>query len=76
MSANPLLVHPTHYTGEPGYITDTENSPIVDDETFDKLKGNLEDESGVVEDEIVGKRKGDTGADLNISDDIACRTEL
>ena len=25
----PLLVFPTHYTGEPGYITDTENSSII-----------------------------------------------
>ena len=25
----PLLVFPTHYTGEPGYITDTENSSVV-----------------------------------------------
>lgn len=30
LSAAPLLVHPTHYTGQPGYISDTEDSDIVD----------------------------------------------
>ena len=30
LSAEPLLVEPTHYTGEPGYITDTENSEVID----------------------------------------------
>lgn len=25
-SAMPLLVHPTHYTGEVGYVSDTEDS--------------------------------------------------
>ncbi|CAK1554570.1 unnamed protein product [Leptosia nina] len=29
LSAAPLLVHPTHYTGEEGYISDTEDSSIV-----------------------------------------------
>lgn len=29
-SAAPLLVHPTHYTGEEGYISDTEDSQLVD----------------------------------------------
>jgi collagen beta-1,O-galactosyltransferase len=31
-SAQPLLVHPTHYIGDPGYISDTENTPVVHDE--------------------------------------------
>lgn len=31
-SAEPLLVFPTHYTGEPGYISDTETSTIWDNE--------------------------------------------
>ncbi|KAM3968461.1 chromosome associated protein D3 [Aphomia sociella] len=30
LSAAPLLVYPTHYTGEDGYISDTEDSHIVD----------------------------------------------
>ncbi|XP_023653752.1 procollagen galactosyltransferase 2-like [Paramormyrops kingsleyae] len=31
-SAEPLLLFPTHYTGEPGYVSDTETSTIWDDE--------------------------------------------
>ena len=30
-SIAPLLVYPTHYTGEVGYISDTESSEIVPD---------------------------------------------
>ncbi|XP_043461056.1 glycosyltransferase 25 family member [Leptopilina heterotoma] len=29
LSASPLLIYPTHYTGENGYISDTEDSNIV-----------------------------------------------
>lgn len=29
LSARPLLLFPTHYTGEEGYISDTEDSTIV-----------------------------------------------
>lgn len=32
-SAEPLLVYPTHYTGEPGYISDTETSTVWDNES-------------------------------------------
>ncbi|XP_072544755.1 procollagen galactosyltransferase 2 [Salminus brasiliensis] len=32
-SVEPLLLFPTHYTGEPGYISDTETSTIWDDES-------------------------------------------
>ncbi|KAL2090041.1 hypothetical protein ACEWY4_014729 [Coilia grayii] len=31
-SVDPLLLYPTHYTGEPGYVSDTETSTIWDDE--------------------------------------------
>ncbi|XP_073347732.1 procollagen galactosyltransferase 2-like [Pagrus major] len=34
-SVEPLLLFPTHYTGEPGYISDTETSTIWDDEAVD-----------------------------------------
>ncbi|CAH2104064.1 unnamed protein product [Euphydryas editha] len=30
LSANPLLIYPTHYVGMPGYISDTEVSYIID----------------------------------------------
>ncbi|XP_029047412.1 glycosyltransferase 25 family member [Osmia bicornis bicornis] len=29
LSANPLLIYPTHYTGEQGYVSDTEDSTLV-----------------------------------------------
>uniref|UniRef100_A0AAY4B7U0 Glycosyl transferase family 25 domain-containing protein n=1 Tax=Denticeps clupeoides TaxID=299321 RepID=A0AAY4B7U0_9TELE len=32
-SVEPLLIYPTHYTGEPGYVSDTETSTIWDDES-------------------------------------------
>ncbi|OCT85461.1 procollagen galactosyltransferase 2 [Xenopus laevis] len=32
-SAEPLLIYPTHYTGQPGYFSDTETSTIWDNET-------------------------------------------
>ncbi|XP_055516084.1 procollagen galactosyltransferase 1 isoform X1 [Leucoraja erinacea] len=32
LSVNPLLVFPTHYTGEPGWFSDTESSTIWDDD--------------------------------------------
>ncbi|XP_016327210.1 procollagen galactosyltransferase 2 [Sinocyclocheilus anshuiensis] len=33
-SVEPLLLYPTHYTGEPGYFSDTETSTIWDDEAI------------------------------------------
>ncbi|XP_076866134.1 procollagen galactosyltransferase 1 [Brachyhypopomus gauderio] len=33
-SSEPLLVFPTHYTGESGYISDTETSTVWDNETM------------------------------------------
>ena len=40
LSAQPVLVEPTHYTGQPGYVTDTEDSPIIDDDHVNKFKGD------------------------------------
>ncbi|KAF1383538.1 hypothetical protein PFLUV_G00132920 [Perca fluviatilis] len=34
-SVEPLLLFPTHYTGEPGYFSDTETSTIWDDEAVE-----------------------------------------
>lgn len=31
LSAAPLLVYPTHYTGEKGYVSDTEDSLLIPD---------------------------------------------
>ena len=44
-STNPLLVYPSHYTNEPGYISDTENSITVSDttgETGDQQKPSVD----------------------------------
>nr|XP_033329451.1 glycosyltransferase 25 family member [Megalopta genalis] len=39
LSVNPLLIHPTHYTGDQGYISDTEDSTIIVlDENISKSK--------------------------------------
>lgn len=40
LSAQPVLVEPTHYTGQPGYVTDTEDSPSIDDDLVQKFKGD------------------------------------
>jgi len=40
LSAQPVLVEPTHYTGQPGYVTDTEDSPSIDDDFVQKFKGD------------------------------------
>lgn len=34
-SVEPLLLFPTHYTGEPGYFSDTETSTIWDNEAVE-----------------------------------------
>ena len=36
-SAEPLLVYPTQYIGDPGYISDTEDAPPVTDNSHDEL---------------------------------------
>lgn len=43
-SVSPLFVYPTHYTGEPGYISDTEDSvTIISDESQTTVEPELED---------------------------------
>ncbi|KAL4717672.1 hypothetical protein ACJJTC_000821 [Scirpophaga incertulas] len=34
LSSTPFLVHPTHYTGQEGYISDTEDSDVVTETTL------------------------------------------
>jgi len=43
LSAQPVLVEPTHYTGQPGYFTDTEDSPSIDDVFVRNFKGDSGD---------------------------------
>ncbi|TNN63076.1 Procollagen galactosyltransferase 1 [Liparis tanakae] len=49
-SAEPLLVYPTHYTGDQGYISDTETSVVWDNETvetdWDRAKSRKTQEQG------------------------------
>ncbi|KAM8878717.1 procollagen galactosyltransferase 1-like isoform 1-T1 [Spinachia spinachia] len=49
-SAEPLLVFPTHYTGDQGYISDTETSVVWDNETvktdWDRAKSRKTQEQG------------------------------
>uniref|UniRef100_A0AAQ6AHH3 procollagen galactosyltransferase n=1 Tax=Amphiprion ocellaris TaxID=80972 RepID=A0AAQ6AHH3_AMPOC len=49
-SAEPLLVYPTHYTGDAGYISDTETSVVWDNETvktdWDRAKSRKTQEQG------------------------------
>ena len=73
----PLLIYPTHYTGELGYITDTENSDVIDlseqqhgareesrsdAEDVNKWRENVDEESFVLQGPTAGKR-GDVGVD-------------
>lgn len=37
LSAEPLIIFPTHYTGESGYISDTENSVLISTDASDKV---------------------------------------
>ncbi|MEQ2251506.1 Procollagen galactosyltransferase 1 [Ilyodon furcidens] len=49
-SAEPLLVYPTHYTGDAGYISDTETSVVWDNETvktdWDRARSRKTQEQG------------------------------
>ncbi|KAL7646435.1 UNVERIFIED_CONTAM: hypothetical protein RMT77_003348 [Armadillidium vulgare] len=40
-SAAPLMVFPTHYTGEDGYISDTEESSLIDENLMPEREKNL-----------------------------------
>lgn len=62
-SVHPLLMYPTHYTGETGYISDTEDSSTVEpkegdtDESSDSAekkgkKGSFEEHSSSVEEKL------------------------
>ncbi|XP_026474672.1 glycosyltransferase 25 family member [Ctenocephalides felis] len=43
LSTAPLLVYPTHYTGEPGYFSDTEDSNIIPDNLI--LNNNINEDN-------------------------------
>lgn len=44
----PSIVMPTHFLGEPGYVSDTEHTPILKEEMVD----NLDDSSILIEESL------------------------
>ena len=44
MSAEPFLVYPTHYHGEPNYFSDTEDSIVIDKGEVGEQKESEEDQ--------------------------------
>jgi collagen beta-1,O-galactosyltransferase len=41
LSAAPLLLYPTHYTGEEGYVSDTEDSTVIKSVPLSSTKEDL-----------------------------------
>ncbi|KAG9343139.1 hypothetical protein JZ751_014111 [Albula glossodonta] len=57
-SVEPLLLFPTHYTGEPGYVSDTETSTIWDNEDestdWDRHRVQKNHRQGEIQNSITG----------------------
>ena len=73
LSAQPLLLYPTHYTGEPGYFTDTEDSEVVsiwnehgapESRQPDAMLGDTE--HGMISDQGAGLLRSDVKADATM----------
>ncbi|KAK2144061.1 hypothetical protein LSH36_790g01072 [Paralvinella palmiformis] len=73
LSAQPLLLYPTHYTGEPGYFTDTEDSEVVsiwnehgapESRQPDTMLGDTE--HGMISDQGAGLLRSDVKADATM----------
>ena len=45
LSVHPLLVQPTHYTGEQGYVSDTEDTGVINirDDEEENLDSEIQD---------------------------------
>ncbi|XP_051898150.1 procollagen galactosyltransferase 1-like [Pristis pectinata] len=73
-SAEPLLVYPTHYTGDTGYVSDTETSTVWDNE---KLKTDWDRAKSQKTREQVKIREAAQNLDMSHSPiDSAARDEL
>uniref|UniRef100_A0A8D0CLA7 Collagen beta(1-O)galactosyltransferase 2b n=1 Tax=Scleropages formosus TaxID=113540 RepID=A0A8D0CLA7_SCLFO len=63
-SVEPLLLYPTHYTGEPGYVSDTETSTIWDDEAvstdWDRQHAHKTEQQGRIQPAAQNSVTGDT----------------
>uniref|UniRef100_A0A2C9KWA3 Glycosyl transferase family 25 domain-containing protein n=1 Tax=Biomphalaria glabrata TaxID=6526 RepID=A0A2C9KWA3_BIOGL len=55
LSAEPFLVYPTHYTGEPNYFSDTEDSVVIDKEPDQKTARPVGEEQQDVQEEDLSK---------------------
>ncbi|XP_014886690.1 procollagen galactosyltransferase 1 [Poecilia latipinna] len=74
-SAEPLLVFPTHYTGDPGYISDTETSTVWDN---DKVRTDWDREarSGKTQEQAEISREAQNTDVLHSPLDSTARDEL
>ena len=46
MAIHPSIVMPTHYTGEPNHVSDTEQTTLIDLDQFElKIQNDNQDES-------------------------------
>lgn len=60
LSFEPLLLQPTHFTGEPGYITDTENSAILSDKSSNHGEQAPDSQDHPMEETELLGQKGET----------------
>ena len=74
LSVHPLLVFPTHYTGEQGYFSDTEDASIISEFFSGTADSESEGERELGSSEMErGETKGANGCDGGLAE---CRDEL
>ena len=74
LSVHPLLVFPTHYTGEQGYFSDTEDASIISESFSGAADSESEGERELGSSEMEGgETKGANGCDEGLAE---CRDEL
>ncbi|XP_032082006.1 procollagen galactosyltransferase 2 [Thamnophis elegans] len=70
-SAEPLLIYPTHYTGQSGYLSDTETSTIWDNETvatdWDRTLSRKSRQQGQIHKDAQNKNALPPGPSLEVS---------
>ena len=74
LSVHPLLVFPTHYTGEQGYFSDTEDASIISESFSGAADSESEGERELGSSEMEGgETKGTNSCDERLAE---CRDEL
>lgn len=74
LSVHPLLVFPTHYTGEQGYFSDTEDASIISESFSGAADSESEGERELGSSEMEGgETKGANSCDEGLAE---CRDEL